>query len=240
VIHKNSRLVRFVLTAVLCVSGGVSLFAAAKLFFPSMLSARPTQPALQSIPEILDIGNVEQFVSVKSSLSLKNTGNKEIKIVDTRKSCGCSDAVIANPVLKPGESTLVNLVWNTGKSEGKVRLPINFDYVEVGSEDRKQTVTTSIQGIVLTDVSVDPKQIVFTSGKSSLSLKLTTRPDSDIKVIGFKTSDPKISVSAGATLNEYVVSHSKQKDASDTFGDYIVVETNQPSTQWLTIPIEWR
>jgi uncharacterized cupredoxin-like copper-binding protein len=68
-----------------------------------------------------DFGTVEQGTIVKHSFIITNNGGDILEIKDVSASCGCTAADPEKKELKPGESTNINLQFNTNGRSGSQR-----------------------------------------------------------------------------------------------------------------------
>jgi ribosomal protein L30E len=89
-------------------------------------------PKLHIDEQFYDFGNVKEGEIVEHDFTVKNTGTGELKITKVRASCGCTAAAPKKNVLKPGESTIVHVSFNTSRRSGA-----QHKYVYIMSNDPK-------------------------------------------------------------------------------------------------------
>ncbi|MGE5806511.1 MAG: DUF1573 domain-containing protein [Ignavibacteria bacterium] len=82
-----------------------------------------------------DFGTVEQGTIVKHSFIITNNGGDVLIIKDISASCGCTAANPDKRELNPGESTNINVEFNTNGRSGKQRKAV---YVETNDPDNKK------------------------------------------------------------------------------------------------------
>jgi hypothetical protein len=82
-----------------------------------------------------DFGTVEQGTIVKHSFIITNNGGDVLIIKDVSASCGCTAANPDKRELSPGESTNINVEFNTNGRSGKQRKAV---YVETNDPDNKK------------------------------------------------------------------------------------------------------
>ncbi|MGE5795233.1 MAG: DUF1573 domain-containing protein, partial [Ignavibacteria bacterium] len=82
-----------------------------------------------------DFGTVEQGTIVKHSFIITNNGGDVLIIKDISASCGCTAANPDKKELNPGESTNINVEFNTNGRSGKQRKAV---YVETNDPDNKK------------------------------------------------------------------------------------------------------
>jgi hypothetical protein len=84
-------------------------------------------------PFTLDFGKVKQGEVLKHSFILKNDSKKLLIIKDVNTSCGCTASKAGKKTLAPGESTTIDISFNTKGYSGQVS---QFIYVNTDSIDK--------------------------------------------------------------------------------------------------------
>jgi hypothetical protein len=74
-----------------------------------------------------DFGSVEQGTLVEHTFVISNTGGDALKIRNVSASCGCTAAKPEKSELAPGESTNINVQFNTKGRSGKQRKSVYVD-----------------------------------------------------------------------------------------------------------------
>ena len=74
-----------------------------------------------------DFGFIPRGAKVTHNFLLKNVGNDTLKITNVRKSCGCTAAPLRKTVLPPGDTTMLEVTFNSGSYQGQVSKAV---YVE--------------------------------------------------------------------------------------------------------------
>lgn len=80
------------------------------------------------MPEWGNFGKVEEGEVVSARFWLKNNTNDTIKIVSIKPSCGCTYALQSSNVVKPGDSTAVDVEFNTKGYSGEVMQLVRVKY----------------------------------------------------------------------------------------------------------------
>ncbi len=91
-------------------------FMACSLTFAQLVSPKVATQQIE-----YDFGTVEQGTIVKHSFIITNTGGDVLKINHVNASCGCTAAKPDKSELSPGESTNINVQFNTNGRKGKQR-----------------------------------------------------------------------------------------------------------------------
>ncbi|MFO7444993.1 MAG: DUF1573 domain-containing protein [Ignavibacteriaceae bacterium] len=96
-------------------------------------------------PKQYDFGDIQQGEVVTHDFIIKNDGNDVLTIKNVRASCGCTAAQPSKNELKPGESTEVQVSFN---SEGRSGKQAKTVYIET-NDPASPTVKLSFSGNVV-------------------------------------------------------------------------------------------
>lgn len=83
-------------------------------------------------PYSWDFGRVEAGKILKHDFILKNESRQTLNIKDINTSCGCTVSKVKKKILSPGESTLIEVQFNTKDYAGTTQ---QFIYVHTDSLD---------------------------------------------------------------------------------------------------------
>jgi len=83
-----------------------------------------------------DFGKVRQSEIVKHDFMFQNNTPKTLKITAINTSCGCTASQADKKALKPGESTIINVTFDSKGYSGKVRQLV---YVNTDNPDIEVT-----------------------------------------------------------------------------------------------------
>jgi cytochrome c5 len=67
-----------------------------------------------------DFGKVDEGVEVKHTFTVKNSGGRVLTIYDVYTTCGCTIPKLTKKILKPGESTSLQIVIDTAMKQNAV------------------------------------------------------------------------------------------------------------------------
>lgn len=83
----------------------------------------PLLPHIVVTPEILDLGIIRQADGiVDATYKITNNGGTNLKIYSSFSSCGCTTAPLKNKILKPGESTDLDVQYDPNYFKGSLGL----------------------------------------------------------------------------------------------------------------------
>lgn len=115
------------------------------LLFQAMSFAQISGPKLYIPKDSHDFGTVNEGEMIKFNYVLVNTGDEVLKITNVMTSCGCTAAEPKKSNLNPGESTVLQVEFNT-----KGRAGAQQKYVSFSTNDPKNPrAKVSILGNVL-------------------------------------------------------------------------------------------
>jgi len=90
------------------------------LFIPiAFLSAQLSGPRIQTTTSQYNFGEVSEGTIVKFAFQVKNVGDQVLHITNIMTSCGCTAAAMKKDEIESGESTSIDVAFDT---EGKVGL----------------------------------------------------------------------------------------------------------------------
>ncbi|MCI0574119.1 MAG: DUF1573 domain-containing protein [Myxococcaceae bacterium] len=108
------------------VMAGSAVSAAGAVGAEAPLTAAPASPAAAVAPRIaveptvFDFGRVLQHKTVQKEFTIRNHGGAELVIERVSTTCGCTAALPASKVVKPGGSTPLRVSLETRGASGKL------------------------------------------------------------------------------------------------------------------------
>jgi len=100
-------------------------------------------PVMEIEPEQYDFGAVRQHQKLVHEFTVKNTGSEDLELLRIATSCGCAAAVPRDRIVKPGESTTLEVTVETRKYSGVIQKSVS-----VASNDRQVVRTIRIHAFV--------------------------------------------------------------------------------------------
>jgi hypothetical protein len=88
--------------------------------------------AAEADPYSWDFGRVKEGKILKHDFVLKNDSSRTVKIKDVDTSCGCTASTVKKNTLSPGESTIIEVKFNTKGYAGPTQ---QFVYVNTDNLD---------------------------------------------------------------------------------------------------------
>jgi len=115
------------------------------LVFTSAGFAQLVGPKLVLQQNEHDFGNIVQGKEVSHTFVLTNSGGDLLKIISVRPSCGCTAALPEKNELAPGESTNLNVKFNSAGRFGKQKKIVR---IESNDPENPEAIVT-IKGVVV-------------------------------------------------------------------------------------------
>ena len=91
-----------------------------------------SEKTVTSDPNEWDFGKIKQGVVVKHDFQFENITSNVLKITGINTSCGCTVSQTAKKSLLPGESTAINVSFNSKGYAGQIK---QFIYVNTDNAD---------------------------------------------------------------------------------------------------------
>ncbi len=89
------------------------------IIFTMVVNAQNSSPKISIEKNTYDFGDIDEGIVVKHNYTIKNAGDALLEITKIRASCGCTAANPVKDKLEPGESTTMEVQFNTFRREGK-------------------------------------------------------------------------------------------------------------------------
>ncbi len=145
--------------------------------FTSALS----QPKLNvSTGDVHDFGKVKANVGkIKTTLTIKNTGNKTLEISKVKTSCGCTKGELKKDKLKPNESTTIDISINISPRPG----PFSKTVTIYSNDPKSPNKIIRLKADIVTSMLVNPRNFAFKDMKvgyesvAKVKIKNTTKKD---------------------------------------------------------------
>lgn len=137
-----------------------------------------------------------------AKIQVKNVGNDDLKIHSVKPGCGCTTAPISKDLLKPGESTTIDVTLNISKQSGRVNKGIAI----TSNDPKNDKLNYMLKAEVIVPLTVFPKSLNFgnfDAGTETISkIVLTNNSDKKIKILGINgAEDIKLNIKEGTIIN---------------------------------------
>jgi len=106
---------------------------------------RANAPKIEFSHEIFDFKKVKSGEKISHVFDFRNTGKSELIIRKTKASCGCTATHPEKTIIKPGESSKIEIIFNTYGREGKQRKTIT---VVCNDPEQPETILSIFANII--------------------------------------------------------------------------------------------
>ena len=97
---------------------------------PATASGKPAEPGSAAVmvfnEEKHDFGKITQGEKVSHSFMFKNTGGSDLVISSAQGSCGCTVPSYPHTAIKPGETSKIDVVFNSEGKSGLVQKTVTL------------------------------------------------------------------------------------------------------------------
>jgi hypothetical protein len=115
--------------------------------------------ALMVDQKILEFGSLKEGMVAKKTVTVSNTGDAPVTIVNVSTSCSCTTTTLVKDTLKPGESTPLEIVYNTYKFPGKFEKYVTLAWGVGGGEQTVITMFGDVAPIPMGVLDVAPRKV---------------------------------------------------------------------------------
>lgn len=160
------------------------VLACAALFGPA--APRPAAAAAPTIAfasEVCDLGSLLQGELPACDFRFTNCGSGDLRVLHVEPSCGCTSALLSAPVLPPGESGTIRVVFDSSDFAGEV-----VKEVEVRVNDpARPSVTLKLKALVEPEIDFEPRTVTFadvrTGTTADQTVMVTNRRAEPVRIL---------------------------------------------------------
>jgi hypothetical protein len=140
-------------------------------------------PAIAFTSETCDLGSVVQGEQPDCVFSFGNAGGEELRVIQVEPSCGCTSALLSDPLLPAGARGSIRVVFDSDNFAGDV-----VKEVEVRSNDPvRPSVTLRVKALVEPELDFEPRGVAFDDVRVGASLRqvvmLTNRRAEPVRIL---------------------------------------------------------
>ncbi len=189
---------------------------------------------------VYDFGEADESATLNHVFSLRNDGDRPIRILKVQATCGCTTAGAAREDLPPGETTdLTTRISLRGRSgPQKYSLTIHTD------PPQKPVLRLGIKGAVVRDLRLDPQRLEFTwpTPEDALSARVSVVSGgaTEFSITGTRVSDASLTAAletVRAGLEYHLLVQIDPQRIQPPFRGYVIVETDHPRHPRFHVPV---
>jgi hypothetical protein len=156
------------------------------LFLLLVLASLAVAEPKMNIPnDTFDFGYAPQKSQISYRFWIYSVGIDTLQIVDVRPGCGCTKAPLEKKIVPPGDSTFVDITFNTGQSKGKTTKTVSVT-TNTAEKERRVSFTAYIvaEGDSTSPLLIKPSALDFASlkDKKELSFSLENRTGANLSL----------------------------------------------------------
>jgi hypothetical protein len=140
---------------------------------------------------------------LSTKITIKNTGNELLKVVEVKPGCGCTTAPIQKNELKPNETTTIDVNLNITSYTGDIVKSVRITTNDPSSPDTYLYLKANVfRPIIITPGNYLGKSVIYTGTETNFEYKLKNITDKpiNIKEVTFSPAEAKIDIKKGDVL----------------------------------------
>lgn len=145
--------------------------------------AQASPPAIVFTSETCDLGSVVQGEQPVCTFDFSNAGTESLRVLQVEPTCGCTTALLSEPLLRTGEHGIIRVVFDSENFSGEI-----VKEVEVRSNDAaRPSLTLRVQSIVEPEIDFEPRVATFDGVRAGTALRqivmLTNRRAEPVRIL---------------------------------------------------------
>ncbi len=141
----------------------------------------------------IDFGQVLSGEAVKATFEIQNQGEAPLEISRIGTSCGCTTALLDQPVVAPGETARLQATFETTGRKGNQAKEISFHT----NDPLAERVVLRLAGVVQPRVMLDPPLLFFKEGaenKGPINLYVKNEINPQFQILSVSASSEYLEV----------------------------------------------
>lgn len=161
----------------------------ALLLASTLLAGAASAQVIHLDREMVDLGNMNQQESRDIQLTVTNRGGAQLRISEVEADCGCTVPTLNKKILLPGESTIIDINFNSKQFNGHVQKTVTIH----SNDPSRPEAVFGIVADVFAPLLIDPATRRLGFSQSSVGETVTKQ------VIFTATKAPELSIQARKT-----------------------------------------
>jgi len=143
----------------------------------------------------LDFGDLYQGQKIEKIVSIKNAGTELLKIDNVKASCGCTATLLDKQEIKPNETAILNISFNSQNFSGKVTKTVDIS----SNDPESPKVTIKFVSNIIQVLKINPPYFGFNNLKvdsvHTREISITNpSKDKTINILSVKSKDENVKV----------------------------------------------
>jgi hypothetical protein len=221
----------------------ISLSALALLTNLLLATTAVAAPELSVVEGTFNFGTIAQGKKVQHNFVIRNTGDAPLQIKEVTVSCGCTAAKPSSPVIAPGKSGEIQVIFDSAAFSGKVQKSVSLV-----TNAKIPGATLYLDGTIVEALQVSPRQLSLGALKPGMSkqmtVSITNREGNSVKLLSVNTASNTLQVKAVIRKGELKPGETGFVDLTITpraeakvMSGYLHIMTDSSQKKEITIPM---
>ena len=221
----------------------ISLSALALLTNLFLAAAAFAAPELTVVEGTYNFGTIPQGKKVQHNFVIRNSGDAPLQIKEVNVSCGCTAAKPSSPVIGPGKSGEIRVIFDSGAFSGKVQKSVSLV-----TNAKPPNATLYLDGTIIEALQVNPHQLNLGALKpgmtKQMTVSITNREGTSVKLLSASTTSNTLQVKAVIRKGEMKPGETGFVDLTITpraeakiMSGYLHIMTDSSQKKEITIPV---
>jgi len=221
----------------------ISLTALALLTSLILAAAAFAAPELSVVEGSYNFGTIAQGKKVQHNFVIRNTGDAPLQIKEVNVSCGCTAAKPSSPVIAPGKSGEIQVIFDSAAFSGKVQKSVSLV-----TNAKPPSATLYLDGTIVEALQVSPRQLSLGALKQGMTkqmtVSITNREGNSVKLLSVNTVSNTLQVKAVIRKGELKPGETGSVDLTITpraeakvMSGYLHIMTDSAQKKEITIPM---
>lgn len=219
----------------------ISALLAATLFLSITATVHAASQIVAPEPNF-NFGSIVQGEKLYHSFSIKNNGDTPLSILRMVPSCGCTAANASSPVIQPGKSGEIKIVFDSTNFSGKVTKNIAVET----NDPKTPSYTLTLNGTIVEEIQITPRQVslgqIKVGNPARAAVTLTNRGNKPLKILSAKAQIPQITAEIGKKQLKTGESGTIEitvtpKPTDRILSGYLTITTDSPRKSEIVVPV---
>ncbi len=156
--------------------------------------------AIEPVPTVVQVAGKQNSGIITKEVTLKNTGNTDVKVLAAVASCGCMVSSVDKKLFKPGESGLLTVSVDSSKTVGS-----QVKKVMISTDDPvKPLIELPVRVTIEEIVQVSNKRVLWARGEQLVPKSVEVRVElkSKLNIVGVSSSVDEIFPKLKASMED--------------------------------------
>lgn len=178
------------MTSTLSVRPALAALCACAALLGAAAPCPAAAPAIEFASEACDLGSLLQGELPACDFRFTNRGGSDLRVLEVEPSCGCTSALLSAPVLPPGGTGTIRIVFDSSDFAGEVAKEVVVHTDDPG----RPAVTLQVRALVEPEVDFEPRAVTFDEARGGATAQqtvmVTNRRAEPVRILGVEAQPP--------------------------------------------------